>query len=124
MNEQKQPPFMLDLESDSNYIIQLSEGNSIKQNINHRYLSLGELLRANPQIRNLLMNEKENWFYAGIECLLMIPGENWQQGRLKLRLDFIPDVLEENAEPQPELQESDTSPLDDIRQSLLNESQS
>ena len=47
-------------------------------------------------------NKKENWIVKGVDCKLLSPNQNWQKGKIKICLQFIPD--------QPE------SILDDIRQ--------
>jgi hypothetical protein len=52
---------------------------------------------------------KRKWLDDGVECEILKPGNNWQKGkvRIKISLEFCPD---EALEPP--------SPLDDIRRSL------
>ena len=119
MSNDKQLPLL-----EAGCVIEFGEKHFITEYQNHRVFlfdELAELLYTN--ISDDIDHDDENWSYTGIECSVMIPGQNWQKGRLKLRLQFIPDEVEENAEAA-EIQaenESDPSPLDDIRQSLLNE---
>ena len=47
-------------------------------------------------------HKKERWIEKGVPCKLLAPNQNWQKGRIKICLQFIPE--------QPE------SVLDDIRQ--------
>ena len=47
-------------------------------------------------------NKKEKWIDKGVPCKLLSPNQNWQKGKIKICLQFIPE--------QPE------SVLDDIRQ--------
>lgn len=43
-------------------------------------------------------------FTSGLTCRLMrIDQPKWQKGKLKLKLEFIPDELPQDAEPQDEL---------------------
>jgi len=56
----------------------------------------------------------------------MKPGQSWQKGTLRLQLEFIPDEVKvENSTHETEtgINLSEASPLDDIRQSLLNQSE-
>lgn len=47
-------------------------------------------------------HKKERWIEKGLLCKLLAPNQNWQKGKIKICLQFIPE--------QPE------SVLDDIRQ--------
>ena len=47
-------------------------------------------------------HKKEKWIDKGVPCKMLSPNHNWQKGRVKICLQFIPE--------QPE------SILDDIRQ--------
>ena len=47
-------------------------------------------------------HKKERWIEKGVPCKLLAPNQNWQKGKIKICLQFIPE--------QPE------SVLDDIRQ--------
>ena len=47
-------------------------------------------------------NKKEKWIEQGVECKILSPNQNWQKGKIKICLQFIPD--------RPE------SVLDDIRE--------
>lgn len=47
-------------------------------------------------------NKKDKWIDEGVPCKMLSPNQNWQKGKIKICLQFIPDTSE--------------SPLDDIRQ--------
>ena len=47
-------------------------------------------------------NKKEKWIHKGVPCKMLAPNQQWQKGKIKICLEFIPD--------RPE------SVLDDIRQ--------
>ena len=49
-------------------------------------------------------HKKEKWIDKGVPCKMLSPNQNWQKGKIKICLQFIPD--------QPE------SVLDDVRQEL------
>ena len=46
-------------------------------------------------------NKKEKWIEQGVDCKMLSPNQNWQKGKIKICLQFIPE--------RPE------SVLDDIR---------
>lgn len=47
-------------------------------------------------------HKKEKWIDKGVPCKMLSPSQNWQKGKIKICLQFIPDRSE--------------SVLDDIRQ--------
>lgn len=47
-------------------------------------------------------HKKEKWIDEGVPCKILSPNQNWQTGKIKISLQFIPDETE--------------SVLDDIRQ--------
>ncbi|HEY9771777.1 MAG TPA: KGK domain-containing protein [Coleofasciculaceae cyanobacterium] len=47
-------------------------------------------------------NKKEKWIDKGVPCKMLSPNQNWQKGKIKICLQFVPDRSE--------------SILDDIRQ--------
>lgn len=49
-------------------------------------------------------HKKEKWIDKGVPCKMLSPNQNWQPGKIKICLQFIPD--------RPE------SVLDDVRQEL------
>ena len=51
---------------------------------------------------NIGYNSSEKWLSEGVPCEILSPNQNWQKGKIKICLKFIPD--------RPE------SVLDDIRQ--------
>lgn len=65
--------------------------------------AVGELIFEHS---SLARDDSDNWVKDGIPCkaLLASPGGGWQKGRLRFRLEFIPDTP--------------VSPLDDLRNNL------
>ncbi|MHC0064667.1 KGK domain-containing protein [Nostoc sp. UIC 10890] len=63
-------------------------------------------------------------FDEGFECYLLIPGQQWRTGKIRLRLEFCPDKTEiEDKQEENGLEiKQEISPLDDLRQQL-NESE-
>lgn len=59
-------------------------------------------------------NAKVKWFSEGVQCELLKPQNGWQKGKIRFRLEFVPD------EPPQKLPTSVTqsSPLDDLRSEL------
>jgi hypothetical protein len=58
-------------------------------------------------------DESRSLFYEGIDCdFLGLGNKEWQKGRLRLKLEFIPEQTEENIEP---IIESSNVELDEIR---------
>lgn len=58
---------------------------------------------------DVTQDEREALFEKGVNCLLLKPGADWQKGKLKISVEFIPDEVD--------------SPLDDIRQAIADDSQ-
>jgi hypothetical protein len=124
MNErQKQQELLF---AEPGCVIKFSEDHFIYEHRGHQVLSFEEICELlHTSISDDIDHEEENWTYTGIQCSMMTPGKHWQTGRLKIRLEFIPDeVPDENSNAQIETTASEISPLDDIRQSLLNQSES
>ncbi|MHC5595259.1 MAG: KGK domain-containing protein [Nostoc sp.] len=55
-------------------------------------------------------------FEQGFECCVLIPGQQWRTGKIRVRLEFCPDETEIEDNRLNIKQES--SPLDDLRQQL------
>ena len=36
-------------------------------------------------------NKKEKWIEKGVDCKMLSPNQNWQKGKIKICLQFIPD---------------------------------
>ena len=71
----------------------------------------------------------EQWCQDGIECEVLKPGEEWQQGKVRftMKAEFFPDDAEEEKVKENGHQEVENiteSPLDEIRQQLTEESES
>jgi hypothetical protein len=69
----------------------------------------GQAFRVGPLIRGLIQRSLGDdyvkaWSSFGIDCEFLRAGRNWQRGRIRLKLEFIPD------KPQ--------SVLDDLRSDL------
>jgi hypothetical protein len=76
---------------------------------------------------NLKPGIRNNWCIEGVNAKVLIPGEQWQTGKVRLTIEFCPDLPEPPIEvTEPELNTSEPesenpgSLLDDIRQTLLN----
>jgi hypothetical protein len=60
-----------------------------------------------------------NTLLDGTTCNLLQPdGKGWQKGQLKICFEFIPEEIEAVVTPEKQA-ETDRSPLDDIRASLI-----
>lgn len=59
-----------------------------------------------------------NWCTTGILCEALTPGNPWRKGKVRLRLEFIPDEPEPQAILEAHSEQESASPLDDIRQSI------
>jgi hypothetical protein len=68
--------------------------------INHRTYKAKDFLCKLAQ--NLDYSKGKKWLSDGVSCEILSPNQNWQSGKIKICLQFIPE--------QPE------SVLDDIRQ--------
>ncbi|MFN6482970.1 MULTISPECIES: KGK domain-containing protein [unclassified Nostoc] len=59
-------------------------------------------------------------FGEGFECCVLIPGQQWQTGKIRVRLEFCPDETEiEDKQEDNQLKiKQESSVLDDLRQQL------
>ncbi|WP_392481518.1 KGK domain-containing protein [Nostoc sp. C110] len=59
-------------------------------------------------------------FDEGFECYVLIPGQQWRTGKIRVRLEFCPDEteIEEKQENNRLDINPESSPLDDLRQQL------
>jgi KGK domain len=53
-------------------------------------------------------------FGEGFECCILIPGQQWRTGKIRVHLEFCPDEIEDN---RLDIKQ-ENSPLDDLRQQL------
>ena len=76
------------------------------------------------KIGNLTEN-KEQWFRDGLDCKMLKPGaKSWERGKVRLTLEFAPEVLEvETVESSESENNKSESPLDDIRQRMNKDTQ-
>jgi hypothetical protein len=110
---------------DSNGQLGLSPEDAIRYEPSKReqsVVTLSLLARAISDWRTRLSDSfpkpQASWFYKdGIKCeILRVSGGGWQKGKLRFRLEFIPDDPAAFEQPKPVRQES--SPLDDLRSEL------
>ncbi|MGB3403044.1 MAG: KGK domain-containing protein [Microcoleaceae cyanobacterium] len=71
----------------------------------------------------------KEWCKEGVECQLLKPGEKWQKGKVRfsMKIEFFPDEAEEETVEEnghQEVEKINNSPLDEIRQQLIDESNS
>lgn len=74
--------------------------------VSHTTFKVGEFLELLKR-DYLYSDEAEEWLGKGIGCEVLSPSKGWCRGKVKIGLIFCPD--------EPE------SPLDDIRQQILEE---
>ena len=53
-------------------------------------------------------------FGEGFECCVLIPGQQWRTGKIRVSLEFCPDEIEDH---RLDIKQ-ENSPLDDLRQQL------
>ncbi|EDX72749.1 KGK domain superfamily [Coleofasciculus chthonoplastes PCC 7420] len=120
-------------------IVSLHE-DSLSILISHPTFKVIELLRAtinlilsydnvlNDSVKKKKRDQKEvnNWWNQGIQCqVLTHEGKGWQNGKVRLTLEFCPDepeIEETSASNEPEIPQPE-SPLDDLRQRINQENQ-
>ncbi|MCL1473891.1 KGK domain-containing protein [Argonema antarcticum] len=107
----------------------VSIDNSAKILIPHRTFTVSELVKAALElVKSTIPSagwtvEKAKWAGEGVEAdVLKYGAKGWQQGKVRLTIEFCPDepeVEESTTSNQPEIPQPE-SPLDDLRQ-LLNQ---
>ena len=85
-------------------------------------LDNGNLNHLNHELKTInsrvlpSVKKPENWVSNGVDCQILKPGKNWQEGKLRMKvyLEFCPDEpeIEETEIKEPE------SPLDDLREKM------
>jgi len=122
-------------------VVSLSDKRNIVETSIGKTFEVHELMFAvskklSPNAPNAEYDEiRHNWCFEGIEAKVLLPGQPWQPGKVRLTMEFCPD----QAEPETDQAETDgdqesevadrddinTEPenpgslLDDIRQTLL-----
>ncbi len=98
--------------------------------VTNRTFTVNELIAAlMPIIKeksgNTWTEDKEQWFRDGLDCKMLKPGaKSWQRGKVRLTLEFAPEVLEVETVDSSESENGKSeSPLDDIRQRMSKETQ-
>jgi hypothetical protein len=66
----------------------------------------------------------DNLFSEGIKCEVLIPNKNWQEGKVRLSLEFIPDDTKGKEELQSDESTNNESEsiLDDLRRRIQQSS--
>ena len=60
--------------------------------ISHNTFKTEEFLNRLGQ--NIGHNKKEKWLNEGVPCKMLAPNQQWQTGKIKICLQFIPDKPE------------------------------
>ena len=63
---------------------------------------------------------RQGWLEEGVSCSILVPGQDWQRGNLRIRIEFTPEQPDPQEEPELAATPDVPSPLDDIRQTLIN----
>jgi KGK domain len=66
--------------------------------------TIGELIKQKTSAPH------EEWARDGIECLVLQPGSGWAKGRVRISLEFIPEVEEEEEETNSSIAVIEPSP--------------
>lgn len=98
--------------------------------VTNRTFTVNEIILAlMPIIKeksgNTWTEDKEQWFRDGLDCKMLKPGaKSWQRGKVRLTLEFAPEVLEvETVDSSQSENGKSESPLDDIRQRMSKDTQ-
>ncbi|MEQ8468245.1 KGK domain-containing protein [Coleofasciculus sp. E1-EBD-02] len=85
------------------------------------------VLKYSVQQKRRDIEEVNGWWNEGIQCqVLTHEGKGWQNGKVRLTLEFCPDepeIEETSTSNEPEISQPE-SPLDDLRQRINQENQS
>jgi hypothetical protein len=102
-----------------------------EKDVVHFHQEVFENLPRTQIVFQLLKEVKKIWekhctssgsrvFDEGFECYVLIPGKQWRTGKIRIRLEFCPDEaeIEEKQENNGLDINTESSPLDDLRQQL------
>ncbi|MEH2085993.1 KGK domain-containing protein [Nostoc sp.] len=79
----------------------------------------GELIESLKDLAFGESTSQRNETVDGITCkVLLVKGGGWQKGRLRLRLDFVPEEPEVPQQNPSTVSLEQQSPLDDLRSDL------
>ena len=85
------------------------------------------VLKYSVQQKRRDIEEVNGWWNEGIQCqVLTHEGKGWQNGKVRLTLEFCPDepeIEETSTSNEPEISQPE-SPLDDLRQRINQDNQS
>jgi|GEM_PF-766497 len=86
---------------------------------------IAAMMQATKKQLGDLTEGKETWFGEGLECKILKPGaKSWERGKVRISLEFAPEVLEvETVESSESENSKSESPLDDIRQRMSKDTQ-
>jgi hypothetical protein len=84
--------------------------NIVKNNPTVRVSQLVKVLKEYLTNYSVPATVAETWLGEGAECELLtaFTGQGWQTGKIRIRFEFVPDVLD-----IPELTPTDTDPYPD-----------
>ncbi|MBD2130713.1 hypothetical protein H6F97_30835 [Microcoleus sp. FACHB-1] len=54
------------------------------------------------EAKSFLGGDMEGWAGEGVKCEVLRPGKNWQKGKVRLRMEFVPDELNESTPGEPD----------------------
>jgi KGK domain len=94
--------------------------------INYKTFLSGDFLKSLSRQCERIVHSSNNeirdqWFISGMDCEVLQPSKDWQKGKVRICLEFIPEVEEEeeqlSSEEAEEVEEvePEASPLDEIR---------
>jgi len=97
-------------------VIQIKNQSSMESlGLGRNLFVVEEFSQALSQKISQYSGSQKQWVTEGVDCSVLIPGKDWQAGKVRIQIEFIPDSPEQ---PEAEHQAEDPSPLDDIRQTL------
>ncbi|NEQ99908.1 MAG: hypothetical protein F6K30_24950 [Cyanothece sp. SIO2G6] len=96
--------------------ILLIEDNKLWLIVKTKTFLVKDFLTALPSHLGIHDENKMAWLKDGIECKLLAPKYDWQSGKIRIKVEFIPDEMEKDIESQQNMNGAIDSSLDDIRQ--------
>ncbi|MEB3230433.1 MAG: KGK domain-containing protein [Leptolyngbyaceae bacterium] len=80
-----------------------------------------DFLTAIPAHLGIHDEHKMAWLKDGVECKVLAPKHDWQPGKIRIKIEFIPDEIEEDIDSQQNANVTTDSSLDEIRQRIKTE---
>ena len=78
-----------------------------------------QFVRATVNLSTNNKDFREQWLEDGVPCSILVPGQDWQRGSIRIRIEFTPESSAQ-PEPEPPTTLDEPSLLDDIRRTLIN----